>query len=143
MRVFLRLDNYYRKFIEGYSKIVSPLTGLFKKEKAWNCIERRKSMFGELKHRIVTAPVLKLPDFDQSVEVHTKQSNFSIGGFLMQEGNSFSFESRNLEDRKRRYLIHEKEMIAVVHCLHTWRHYLFGKSFFVKIDNVVISYFMT
>jgi hypothetical protein len=36
IRVFLGLANYYRKFIERYSKIVASLTDLLKKEKAWN-----------------------------------------------------------------------------------------------------------
>ncbi|OMO92033.1 hypothetical protein CCACVL1_06931 [Corchorus capsularis] len=36
-----------------------------------------------------------------------------------------------------------KEMTAVVHCLRTWRHYLLGSKFVVKMDNVATSYFQT
>jgi hypothetical protein len=81
MRVFLGLANYYHKFIEGYSKIVAPLTDLLKKEKAWNWTERRKSVFEEIKHIIVTAPMLKLPDFEKSFEVQTMHQTFPLEGF--------------------------------------------------------------
>ena len=50
-------------------------------------------------------------------------------------------ESRKLQDRERRYPVHEKEMTAIIHCLHVWRHYLIGKPFVVKTDNVATSYF--
>ena len=59
----------------------------------------------------------------------------------MQDGHPVAYESRKLQDRERRYPVHEKEMIAIVHCLHVWRHYLIGKPFVVKTDNVAASYF--
>ncbi|RVW63082.1 Transposon Ty3-I Gag-Pol polyprotein [Vitis vinifera] len=50
----------------------------------------------------------------------------AIGGVLMQEMHTIAFESRKLNDAKRRYTVQEKEMTAIVHCLCTWRHYLWG-----------------
>ena len=37
----------------------------------------------------------------------------------------------------------KKKMIAMVHCLQVWQHYLLGKPFVVKTDNVATSYFVS
>ena len=140
---FLGLANYYRRFVEGYSKIAAPLTDLLKKSKVWKWTERCQATFDEIKRRLVTAPVLRLPDFEKDFEVQTDASDFAIGGVLMQEGHPIAYESHKLQDRGRRYLVHEKEMMAIVHCLRTWRHYLLDKPFVVKTDNIATSYFAT
>ena len=51
------------------------------------------------------------------------------------------YESQKLQDRERRYPVHEKEMTVIIHCLHVWRNYLIGNPFVVKTDNVAASYF--
>ena len=96
-------------------------------------------MFEDLKCRLATALVLRLPEFEKDFEVQTDASNFSIGGVLMQEGHLIAYESHNLQDRERRYPVHEKEMMAIVHCLRMWQHYLLGKLFIVKMDNIATS----
>ena len=59
----------------------------------------------------------------------------------MQDGHLVAYESRQLQDRERRYPVHEKEMTAIIHCLNVWRHYLIGNPFVVKTDNVTANYF--
>lgn len=54
-----------------------------------------------------------------------------------------SFESRKLDEAEQKYSAHEKEMTAVVHCLHTWRVYLLGTKFVVVTDNVANTFFKT
>ena len=86
-------------------------------------------------------PVLRLPDFKAPFDVWIDTSDYAIGGVLMQQGRPISFESRQLSDTKRHYSVHEKKMIAVVHCLRVWRQYLLGAHFVVYTDNVAISCF--
>ncbi|XP_043717547.1 uncharacterized protein LOC122665462 [Telopea speciosissima] len=143
LRSFLGLVNYYRRFIQGYSKRAAPLTDLLKKNKAWEWSDSCQDAFDDLKKAIMEKPVLALPDYGKPFEVHTDASDFAIGGVLMQERHPIAYESRKLNDTERRYTVHEKEMTAVVHCLRTWRHYLLGSRFVVKTDNVATSYFQT
>ncbi|KAK3035333.1 hypothetical protein RJ639_034041 [Escallonia herrerae] len=61
----------------------------------------------------------------------------------MQECHPVAYESRKLNEGERRYTTHEKELLAVVHCLRVWRHYLLGSSFIVRTDNIVVSHFLS
>ena len=99
--------------------------------------------FGELKRRLISAPVLKFLKFRKPFEVHIDASDFAIGGVLMQEGRPVAFESKKLLDVERRWPTHEKEMWAVVHCLNLWQHYLGLEYTKVYTDNVSVRYFET
>ena len=62
IRSFLGLVGYYRKFIEGLSKIAKPMTKFLHKDAKFEWDEACEESFQELKKRLTTAPVLKLPD---------------------------------------------------------------------------------
>ena len=85
LRSFLRLANYYRRFIEDYSKIVSSLTGLLKKDQVWDWDIECWIAFESLKQAISKEPVLRLPDLDLPFEVQTNASDKALGGVLVQE----------------------------------------------------------
>lgn len=89
-----------------------------------------------LKKANVLEAVFKLSEFDKSFEVYTDASDRALGGVLVQERHPIAFESRKLKDAEVRYSTCEKEMMAVVHCLEIWRHYLLDTKFVVIIDNV-------
>ncbi|KAL0433644.1 UNVERIFIED_CONTAM: Transposon Tf2-11 polyprotein [Sesamum latifolium] len=92
---------------------------------------------------MVTDPVLALPDMSKPFVVETDASDFALGGVLMQDGHPVAFESRKLKDIEWHYSVHEKELLAVVHCLRLWRLYLLDSPFMVKTDNTIVSHFMT
>ena len=116
---------------------------MLKKGRVWEWSAGCQQAFDPLKRAITEKPVRALPDYTKPYEVHTDASDFAIGGVLMQDGRPIAFESRKLNDTERRYTVQEKKMIAIVHCLRTWRRYLLGSKFVVKIDNVATSYFQT
>ena len=80
---FLGLSNYYRRFIKGYSKIVSPLTDFLKKDRAWDWDIECQMAFESLKQSISKEPVLQLPNLDLPFEVQTDASDKVLGGVLV------------------------------------------------------------
>ena len=62
VRSFLRLAGYYRKFVQDFAKIDIPLTKLTRKEEKFEWTDKCEESFQELKRRLITAPVLALPD---------------------------------------------------------------------------------
>ncbi|KAJ8459553.1 hypothetical protein OPV22_032479 [Ensete ventricosum] len=110
LRSFLGFINYYRCFIARYSNRAAPLTELLKKEQSWRWSEKCEATFQDVKNAVLEEPILRLPDYGKSFEVHTNASDFAIGGVLMQEGHPMAYESHKLNETERRYPMHEKEM---------------------------------
>ena len=61
IRSFLGLAGYYRKFVEGFSKLAAPLTKLTRKEEKFVWSEACQQRFDELKRKLTSTPVLTLP----------------------------------------------------------------------------------
>lgn len=86
VRSFLGLAGYYRRFVEGFSKIAVPLTALTKKSMRFNWSDQCEASFQELKQRIITAPVLSLPKDCGKFVVYCDASKMGLGCMLIQEG---------------------------------------------------------
>jgi hypothetical protein len=128
IRSFLGLAGYYRRFIEGFSKIARPMTKLLKKEKKFNWTESCEKSFQELKRRLTTAPVLTLPDIQRDFVVYCDASRQGLGCVLMQDEKVVVYASRQLKPHEQNYPTHDLEFAAVVHALKIWRHYLIGNK---------------
>jgi hypothetical protein len=126
IRSFLGLAGYYRRFIEGFSKIVKPLTSLLEKEKKFIWLEAWQNSFDELRKRLTTTPVLAMPDIHKSFDTYYDASKQGLGCVLMQEGHVISYASRQLRKHEQNYPTDDLELAAVVHALKIWRHYLLG-----------------
>ena len=110
IRSFLGLAGYYRRFIENYSKIAKPMTELLKKEKKFQWTEACEASFQELKKRLVTAPVLCLPDIQKDFQVYCDASRQGLGSVLMQYGKVVSYASRQLKNHEHNYPTHDLEL---------------------------------
>jgi hypothetical protein len=96
VRSFLGLAGYYRRFIEGFSKIAKPLTELLKKNQRFIWTAECDISFQELKTRLTTTPILVLPDIHKSFDIYCDASRRGIGCVLMQEGKVVAYASQQL-----------------------------------------------
>jgi hypothetical protein len=97
IRSFFGLAGYYRRFIEGFSTIASPLTKLTCKEIKFVWLEECETSFRELKERLTSALVLALPLETEGFVVYNDASKKGLGCVLMQYGRVIAYASRQLK----------------------------------------------
>ena len=140
IRSFLGLAGYYRRFIEGFSKIAMPLTQLTKKGQKFKWTEKCENSFQELKKRLTTSPILALPDPNRHFVVFCDASKMGLGCVLMQDRNVVAYASRQLRTHEKNYPTHDLELAVIVFALKLWRHYLYGGKFEIFSDHKSLKY---
>jgi hypothetical protein len=143
IRSFLGLAGYYRRFIEGFSKIVKLLTSLLEKGKEFKWDDKCQACFEELKKKLTTAPVLIMPDIHKGFDVYCDASRQGLGCVLMQEGKVVAYASRQLRKHEQNYPTHDLELAAIVHALKIWRHYMIGNKCQIFTDHKSLKYIFT
>ena len=143
LRSFLGLEGYYRRFVEGFSRIATPLTELTRKKTKYVWTDRCENSFKELKRRLITAPVLSLPTDNEKFVVYCDASRQGLGCVFMQAGKVIAYASRQLKEYEQRYPTHDLELAVVVFVLKIWRHYLYGEKCEIYTDHKSLKYFFT
>ncbi|CAL2257385.1 unnamed protein product [Prunus armeniaca] len=83
VRSFLGLAGYYRRFVEGFSAIVTPLTRLTRRGVKFEWSDECEESFNELKTRLTTASILALPDDSGNFIIYSDASQQGLGCVLM------------------------------------------------------------
>ena len=142
--------NFYRRFIKNYSKIVTPLINLTKKNAVFNWSLECQDAFKTLKHTVASAPTLRPFDWTKEAILETDASDFVSGGVLSQydeEGilRPVAFFSKKHSAVECNYEIYDKELLAIIRCLEEWRPELEGTESPIRIlsDHRNLEYFMT
>ena len=166
IRVFVGFMNYYRRFIEGFSRIVLPLTTLTKKEPgqarggpamrreestALKLPEEAKQAFQVLKDAFLKVPILAHFERDRETRLEVDASGGAISGILSQNSpdgagtacwRPVDFFSRKLIQAEYNYDTHDQELLAIVSSIKHWRHYLQGIHFDILTDHMNLKWFM-
>ncbi|GKD49005.1 putative reverse transcriptase domain-containing protein, partial [Tanacetum coccineum] len=74
IRQFLGFAGYYRRFIEGFSKIARPMTKLSQKSVQFDWGEKAEAAFQLLKQKLCSAPILALPEGSENFMVYCDAS---------------------------------------------------------------------
>ncbi|KAL0558742.1 hypothetical protein IC582_003324 [Cucumis melo] len=117
VRSFLGLAGYYQRFVENFSRIATPLTQLTRKGAPFVWSKACEDSFQNLKQKLVTAPVLTVPDGSGSFVIYSDASKKGLGCVLMQQGKVVAYASRQLKSHEQNYPTHDLELAAVVFAL--------------------------
>ncbi|KAJ9544987.1 hypothetical protein OSB04_024694 [Centaurea solstitialis] len=143
VRSFLGLAGYYRRFIEHFSAIATPLTELTRKDVKFEWTSTCEYAFNNLKGKLTSAPILTLPNRTDGFVVYCDASKLGLGCVLMQDRRVIAYASRKLKDHELNYPTHDMELAAVVFALKIWRHYLYGVKCQIYTDHKSLQYLLS
>jgi hypothetical protein len=158
VRRFTGLANYYRRFVEGYAAIAAPLTALGSPTARFAWTPAAQASFDALKLALSTLPVLRSFDPSRRAVLTTDASGLAVAAILTQpddEGQQHpvAYESRKLTAAERNSPALVLELLAVVHALRVFKHYLLGSGaprplgggsdFDLRTDNQAITWLKT
>ena len=147
IRSFLGHAGFYRRFIKDFSKIARPLCKLLEKDTRFNFDDSCKAAFEEIKIRLVQAPIMAAPEWDQGFEVMCDASDFAMGAVLGQRKKkifrAIYYASRTFNEAQENYSTTEKEMLAIVFAYEKFRPYILGSHVIVHTDHAAIKYLMS
>ncbi|WMV19374.1 hypothetical protein MTR67_012759, partial [Solanum verrucosum] len=96
----------YRRFVEGFSSIASPLTKLTQKKVKFQWSHECEKSLSKLNTRLTTILVLTLPDGSDVYVIYCDVSRVGLGCVLMQLGKVIDYASKKLKVHEKNYPTH-------------------------------------
>ena len=141
---FISLCSYYRRWIKNFADLSEPIYAVSKSEKHFHWGEKQENCFNRLKAVMKSAPVLCFPDFNKPFKLDTDASSTAIGAVLSQlDGVTekvVAYSSKQLNAAQRNYCATDRELLAIISALQTFRYYLLGKRFTLVTDHQPLTY---
>ncbi|MBW0510689.1 hypothetical protein O181_050404 [Austropuccinia psidii MF-1] len=149
LQSFCGFANFYHHFIINYSKKITSLNSLLKKDCPFIFNEEDLSQFQILKEAFTTAPMHSHVNPSLPSIVETDASDYALGAVLSWVNDSgkhpIAFDSHKLLPAELNYAIHDKELLGIVWVLIRWRVFLLSlsNSFEVLADHSSLQYLMS
>ncbi|GKA75244.1 putative reverse transcriptase domain-containing protein [Tanacetum coccineum] len=142
IRQFLGLAGYYRRFIEGFSKIAKSMTKLTQKGIKFDYGEKEENAFQLIKQTLCSTPILALPEGSEDFVVYYDASHKGLGAVLMPREKVIAYASRQLKVHEKNYTTHDLELRSMIFALKIWRHYLYGTRRTVFTDHKSLQHIL-
>jgi hypothetical protein len=141
-------DNFMHRFTVNYANMTKGFMRLLKKDTPFIWDERAQESFDTLKKSLVSAPLLKSPDYSRDYFLYISASEETIGMVLVQEDYELHehviyYLIRNLVGPELNYSHVEKLALDVVHTVQHLRHYIFLCKTTVVADVNPFQYVLT
>jgi hypothetical protein len=134
------LASFYKRFVKDFSTLVSPLTEIIKKSVGFKWSEKQENTFNLLKSKLISAPLLSLPDFNKAFEIKCDASGIGIDIVLMQEKRPIAYFSEKLNGVALNYSTYDKELYALIKALKNWQHYLWPRKFVIHMEHLSLKH---
>lgn len=140
LQSYLRLVNYYRKFLPGLSTVLHPLNKLLGVGGAWTWEAEQKQAFEKSNELLTSADVLVLFHRGKAIVLICDASPYGVGAVFAHREQSgeerpIAFASRSLLPPEHNYSQLDNEALAVVFGVSKFRQYLWGHSFEIVTDH--------
>ncbi|GJU62699.1 putative reverse transcriptase domain-containing protein [Tanacetum coccineum] len=139
---FLGLAGYYRRFIEGFSKIANPMTKLTQKKVKFKWGDKQETAFQLIKQKLCSALILALPEGSEDFIVYCDASIKGLFAMLMQREKVIAYASLQLKIHEKNCTTHDLELGAVVFALKIWMHYLYETKCTVFTDHTSLQHIL-
>ena len=143
---FLGYANYHREFVPNYANISVPLYELTGPKAVFEWTEEKQVSFENVKKALSEMSPLSFPDPNETYILDCDASDRAIGGELgqLQEGRvvPIGFASFVLTKEQRKYCTTRKELLAVLRLTRQFRHYLLGKTVWVRTDHNSLTWLL-
>ena len=148
VRSFLGMATYYCKFLPSFSLVKAPLTALTKKGAEWRWGVPEQRAFEAIKSMLLSAQVLRHPDWQREFKLHTDWSNVGVGACLSQvdvDGIEYAiaYASKMNTGPESNYSAYEGEVGAVVWAVQRFRYYLYGHHWQLITDCKAMEWLKT
>ena len=147
---FLGLVNFYRHFVNNFSKVTKPLHELTHKDTEWKWTKKCQTAFEKLKNHFISQPILSMVDTTKPLRIESDASEYAtdtVLSMLQDDGkwHPCAYLLKEFNDTKRNYDVHDKEMMGIMRALEAWQHYLKGCKHKIEIwtDHRNLEYFMS
>ena len=131
----LGMVSYLQRFAPKLSEITAPLRDLLKEQTCFQWDAVHELSLAAIKKVISEAPVLKLFDPNDSVEIQCDASDRGLGACLMQNGQPVAYASRSMTETETHYAQIEKEMLVIVFEVERFEQCVYGRPVKVEADH--------
>ena len=134
LKRFLEMFNHCKRLYKTTDVNLETLCDLMSPNKIFKWTIEAQVVFDKIKDLLLLDTSLVLPDFSQPFCIDSDSSDYQIGGITYQKHGVIACHSRTLTKCQQQYSTPEKETLAIVDMLKTFRTTLLGNKIIVNTD---------
>ena len=134
------MASFYRRFVPQFSSLMAPLADCIRRNSTFTWTPEAGVIFEIVKTKLMTAPILALPDLTQVFELRYDASKTGIGAVLSKSNRIIVFFNEKLGGAIASYSTYDVEFYVVVQAIKHWRHYLFHREFVLFTNHDILKH---